>query len=248
MIAIIGALSAEINQTKKDMEVEQSMSGSGWSLNVGMYVDKQILLAQSGVGKHCAEVCVRTVLDNFPVQTLISMGYGGALSSELNIGDLVVCKKFLKAEGALSQEAIHSDQDLVTIAANTMDRIPGTLHIGNCLTAGFLVTRPEDKRSMGMQYQSHVVDMESYWTARIAKNREIRLLGVRAISDTAHERMPPFDRLLDSEGNILLKAATRHFLRNPADLSVVARLYFNARKASASLTRFMRAFLQNLYN
>jgi adenosylhomocysteine nucleosidase len=248
VIAIMGAVNAEISQVKKAMVVEQSISGQDCSLFVGTYVDKHILLARSGVGKQRAEGCVQTILDDYPVKTLINLGFGGALSSQSNIGDLIICKKFLSTEGQSPKETFYSDQELVKIAVDVMERVPATPHIGNCLTAGFLVSRPEDKQSMGTQFNAQVVDMESYWTARIAKKRAVRFLGVRAISDSISERMPPFDRLMNPEGKVIFKTTARYFLTHPADLLNLFHLYLNARKASASLTRFIHGFLHNLNN
>jgi hypothetical protein len=57
--------------------------------------------------------------------------------------------------------------------------------------------------------------MESYWLARLAARHNIPFLGVRAILDTEHCELSPFDRCVGPEGRIAIVPLIPALLRRP---------------------------------
>jgi hypothetical protein len=102
-----------------------------------------------------------------------------------------------------------------------------------------LVSTPEAKRSLGKAFHADIVEMESYWIARMASAGQIPFMAVRAVSDLLRDSLPPFDRLLDSNARWRWKKAALYFVSSPQQLMRLPALYRNARQARRSLTTFV---------
>jgi adenosylhomocysteine nucleosidase len=246
MIALLGALPDELIGVAKDMVSTQHTSYRGWRLIEGKYANKKIVLMQTGMGKDRAKQATEYLLEHYSVSAVISLGFGGSLVADLEIGDLVLCREVFHHNHPDSQDFFPSDPNLIATATRIMEGKPEHLLIGNGLTVDQLAFNPEEKAALGKIYQAQVVDMESFWVAEIVAHHKIPFLGLRAISDTLYERLPPFDHFLGSEGEWLGKEALRHFLLNPNDLKIIPLLYMHTRKARKSLTEFLRALVPEI--
>ena len=95
-------------------------------------------------------------------------------------------------------------------------------------------------------YKRQVVDMESYWIAEIASEAQIPFVIIRSVSDTIHEKLLPFDQLMNKDGKVLWSEAASYFIRRPHHLAVVGRLYRNMRLAQRNLVAAMDALICEL--
>ncbi|MFC1878840.1 hypothetical protein ACFLZW_02890 [Chloroflexota bacterium] len=228
------------------MAVERRISCHTWLMVEGIFTGKDILLVQTGIGKECAQGATNYILEKYPIKVIISLGFGGALAAEVNVGALVVCQKLFNGAYANDNRFCSSDPNLIAQVIKAMNGLSICLISGNALTVDHLVIRPEEKGALGKAFPAQVVDMESFWIASIANRRKIPFLAVRSISDTLGESMPPFDRFLNSKGAWLWKEALHHFLTTPGDLIELPRLFIHAQTASRSLTTFLRVFIPEL--
>lgn len=241
MLALLGALKGEIQDIRRHIVLEEALADFGRPAYKGRYKGKEVVLAQSGIGKARAEQAARFLAERYPAEAIISFGFGGALQKDLKAGDVLLCATLhcgqeVKQDEAESRTPSHSDGRLLSLASQALESTGARFRQGGCVTVERPVLKPEDKEALGRASGADVVDMESYWVARVASERKIPFLALRAVSDAVQDRLPPLDRLLDSEGNWRWEKATPYFLVHPKSLVELFALYRSARRARKSLT------------
>jgi len=247
MLVILGALKEEIADMRSKMIIEDTFVEQNSRIYKGKYRDMDILLGQTGIGKENAERATEFILGKYPVSTIISLGFSGALVDDLKVGNVVLnttlhSEETQQKERQETQNPIYSDANLVSTATGTQEI--KTSQVSSVTMANPIVD-PEKKLLLGKTFHAEVVDMESYWIARKASASSIPFLGVRAISDTAKDKLPPFDQFLNS-GKWQWKKGTFYFLTHPKQLIKLFFLYRNVRQARKNLTLFMDAFIPKI--
>jgi len=91
---ILYAFDTEGELLSREMTVQDSLVLLGRMVYTGRLSDKDIVLAESGVGMTNAAMTAQFMIDRFhPVATIFT-GIAGAIDSTVNIGDIVVCEKW----------------------------------------------------------------------------------------------------------------------------------------------------------
>ena len=218
--------------------------GPGCSVYRGKLEGRDCLLVRTGMGKERAESATQLVLQRYPVTAVISLGFAGALSPELTIGDVVVCSTMHCASGPVGWhgevEAYHADAVLLALASVTAgEGVPRIPRLGTGVTVRHLASSTQKMQALGIGLRADTVDMESYWIARIASARQVPFIAIRSISDTMQQGVHPFDRILTSDGRLLWRSAALCFLLHPWYLINVFTLFRNTRRAERNLTAFI---------
>jgi adenosylhomocysteine nucleosidase len=91
-IAIIAAMEEEITILKSKITHYQVERHLSCNFHLGQIAGCEIVLLQSGIGKVAAASGTTLLLNNYKVDVVINTGSAGGLSSELNIGDIIVSK------------------------------------------------------------------------------------------------------------------------------------------------------------
>ena len=208
MIALLGALREEVSGLRRQMSLVEVLAEPTCHVYRGEYRGKDVLLAQTGVGRQRVETATKLILERYSVTTLVSLGFAGALAAQLRVGDMVVCSTLHCATGPIQEatrpRSYRSDEGLLRLATQALEDTGVRFCIGSGVTVPQLVSSPEKKQELGGAFQAHIVDMESYWIARIASDRQIPFVAVRAISDTERDTLPPFDEILTPDGEMAM--------------------------------------------
>jgi adenosylhomocysteine nucleosidase len=238
MLAITGAFGQEIVDLRRQMVIEEAVAGRGFRLYRGKLKNKDTLLVQTGMGKQRAENAAQFALERYPVTAIISLGFAGGLNPELRIGEVVVCSTLHGQPGSGQKEQrlepLAPDASLLSLASQG----PGG-RLGSGVTVLQLNSSTREMQGLSETYHADIVDMESYWIARIASERQIPFIAIRSISDNIQSSVQPFDRILSSDGEILWGKAALCFLLHPWYLLNVFTLYRNARSAKRNLAAFV---------
>lgn len=240
MIALLGALREEVSGLQRQMGLEKVLAEPTCHLYRGEYRGRDVLLAQTGFGRQRVEIATKLILERYSVTTLVSLGFAGALAAQLRLGDVVVCST-LHCAMEPTQEAhwprsYHSDEGLLRLATQALEDTTVRFCIGSGVTVPQPICSPEKKRELGAAFQAHIVDMESYWIAKIASDRQIPFVAVRAITDTWRDNLPPFEQMMTADGRWRLKVVLSYFLLHPQHLTKLLSLSHNARRARGNLT------------
>ena len=95
-IGIIVAMQEEYNEIIKIMN--NTVRGNVYNIEYikGIIGDNNIIIVMSGVGKVNAARTTQIIIDKFDLDFIINVGSAGALSPELNIGDIVIGDKLIQ--------------------------------------------------------------------------------------------------------------------------------------------------------
>ena len=246
MIALLGAMKEEVALLQKRLVLEQTIDQPHGRLFKGKHSQRDILLFQTGIGQEKVERAAQFGLERYPFTALISFGFAGALSPELRPGDLVLCRKLQCGARPVVTEAYYSYPNLLTVAGQVGAETGNKVQLGSSVTVAKLVSKSQEKQMLGLIFGADVVDMESYWLARLASAKKIPFLAVRAVSDTLTQNLPPFDRFLGAHDELLWPQASLYFLAHPQALAKLYGIYMNMRQARTNLTDFLEALIPRL--
>lgn len=252
MIGIVGALPWELAELRGRIRVESHLRHGHGRIWEGRCRGRRVILIQGGMGRERAEGAAKFLLDRYPLSALLCIGFGGGVSEELRVGDIVVCPSLYRgAEGSAPEEwslegEVRSDKGLIARAVEALTEQGIPFHLGDGLTVSRILADPNLKERIGKGLPVKVVDMEGFWVARQASRRGVPLLAARAISDPVDQSLPDLEGLLDAGGEAWAMVAISHLLRHPSQAPALLRLAWNARKAGASLGAFIPALIGRL--
>jgi adenosylhomocysteine nucleosidase len=194
----------------------------------------EIVGVATGLGIRRAADTARRALQSFAAADLvIATGLAGALSEELQAGDLVLADRLiLDGEGAgLAPVSIEiSPADLARFKA-ALTAHPLQFAIGTMLTAERILKDGVAKRDARARTGALAVDMESAAIAAEAHRCGLRFACVRAVLDTVDEEIVGAE-LAGPDGEVRPLAAAGFVLRNPAAVVGLARMMRSLNRAT----------------
>lgn len=165
---------------------------------------------------------------------VVSAGTCGALAPDLEVGDLVLPEGVLGPGGERWNVAPGAHAVALQCAAAAR---PGLL-----LTASGVLATPEDKAESWRRTGAVAVDLESAVILAWASRRGCPSLVVRAVSDTARQRLPAeFVGLLTPEGKLRAGRAVALALTRPQTIPHALLLRRGAGRALKAVARLLAA-------
>lgn len=198
----------------------------------GRVGDRPVQVAVCGVGeraaRRAAERCMR-LASRGVCGRVVWLGIAGALSPDLEVGDLVVGRTVMAPE----KPSVHLDEAHVEAAVARGCR-PGVL-----VTASGLVVTASSRevlwRRTGSQPRT-AVDMETWAAARVLQRAGVPFTAVRAISDTTADRLPSWlERVSAPYGAFPLGPVVRGALIRPASLVPLAKIRLRTARLAVRL-------------
>ncbi len=210
-IAIICALSREIEAVKKEFEFTKEIKFLDYKFEIGTINDKELILCQLGVGKVNAAVFTSILINQFNPDLIINVGIAAGYADYLKTLDVVV------AEGALyhdcdmtpiSNVSYGQIEDLpLVFPANfdvkaCYDKIKNetdSVYLGLIATGDQFVADYQKEKEKFDQYFSDLnilaIDMESASVAHVCYLYNKPVLIIRSISDCLASPTNQFDYL-----------------------------------------------------
>ncbi len=213
MLGIIGAMKAEVEQLKQEMDQPEVVTVAGMEFYKGTIGEKEVVVVQSGIGKVSAALCVQILADRFGVDGVVNTGIAGSLKAEINIGDLVLSTDAIQHDvdatnfgyplgeipqlGTLTFEA---DEHLRALAKKCCEEVNPDISVyeGRVLTGDQFICDKNKKEWLSKTFNGSCTEMEGAAIAQAAYLNKIPFLIVRAISDKADDSAsmdyPEFER------------------------------------------------------
>lgn len=146
----------------------------------------------TGVGKRRAVASLERCLATAHPQALVSVGLAGALSPEMAGGELVLCRRMtLWQPGRKRPEPIMCDPGMLNSAMATASRLAVPYRMAECVTTQRPAVDQDEREWVCRSTGASTVDMEGYYVARAAAERNIPFLAVRSVVDTYEQHIPP---------------------------------------------------------
>lgn len=208
------------------------------------------LLALTGMGGKAAREAAARLVAQFRPDLLVSLGFGGALSPELQAGDLVLGESFGRYDPRT--QALEPLTPAPTAPRALPELLASLAAAGLPAAAASLITTPWiiHKAGQGGPLQSRpflVLDLETAAVAEVARAETLPFLGLRAITDIATEEIPEFFSPPDREpGAVRLLDVLGWLAADPRRLAELLRLWRRSRLAAARLAAALLALLPQL--
>ena len=213
MIAVTFALPAESSTFVRRLCKKSRSDRNGVRTIRGEIDNRTIEVLHTGVGEKVCRQQLANFLRDRQFNCLISAGFTGALSDELQIGDLLLAENFSTIQ--------------LTEARSGLSSFP--IHNGHLLTVPSIIDSIEERQKIAQTTGAAAIDMETEFIARACAEYGIPLLSLRVVSDTPREPFPgPVKILFDVERQRTnpIKLSL-HLLRHPP---AIPRLILFARR------------------
>lgn len=197
-IGIIGAMVEEIELIKQQIEGLTEEQYLGYTFYKGVYDRHTVTLVKSGIGKVNAAIVTTLLMSHYPVDFVVNTGTAGAISGDLEIGDVVIGSEvtfhdvdvtaFGYEQGQMAGMPIlyHSQEELVNLAEAIISY--NRVHKGMIVTGDEFVSNLERIKEIQHNYPLALVcEMESAAIAQTAYAFDIPCLIIRSVSDTADD-------------------------------------------------------------
>ena len=219
-IAIVAALEREVRQLVKRWRVVEKQHDGRWHR---FFETGGVVLVCGGIGAEAARRAAEAAIVLYAPDVIYSVGFAGALNSELNVGDLVEPRRVINASDGSSTNLDHGQGVLVSFTA---------------------VASPMQKRKLGVSFGAQAVDMEAAAVAQAAEARGVRFAVLKAISDEMDFMLPGMNRLVDSEGRFSEARFALFAAMRPWLWPKLAKLARDSGRASKALCRNLRNLIE----
>ena len=242
MIALLAALDQEASALRRQMALAPTTTaGLDAPIYTGIFRGRTVLLAITGMGRARAEAAAAALIEHAPVTAVLSIGFSGALSATLEVGDLVLVSRLLALpdsdDDATALPPCDPDPTLLQAASEAFGATSLRVITGQTVTMSAVINAPGEKQALNDRTGAIAVDMESYWIARLAAAHGMPFMALRVISDALHDPLPPFEQFLDADGTLHTRPLATYLLRNPRNnLHLLLKTARHSGQAQRALT------------
>jgi adenosylhomocysteine nucleosidase len=249
-IAIIAAVSGEVRKLKDNIiRSEEGNLGNGKYI-LGKFRSKDILIIQSGAGISRAKSAGSEMVNRFSPRIIISTGSCGALEKGIRKGDIVIGSEIAFKRGGISEKG-GNDIDLFYTESQISNRVYSLFKKlsfpvwqGRILSIGKFIHLADTKEMLRRRYKAIAVEMESGGIAQIARDKRLPFIAVKVVSDELRGRLADYNKLADSNGNLIMKRVLPYFIVNPFELYRAIRFALDLQRSYAKLYEVQEKMLE----
>ncbi len=214
-IAIMGAMPEEIEPIISKLDNLKETKYAANTYFEGSYNGQDVVVAYSKIGKVFATLTATSLIEKFDCDTLLFSGVAGAISPDLNIGDLIIADGLCQHDLDITafghpygyvpegEVCIPTDVALRNVAKEVAKDKGLKLVEGIIATGDQFVANPERKEWIGETFKAHALEMEGASVAVVCSSLEVPFFILRAISDSADmDASFNFDEFLESSAKI----------------------------------------------
>jgi len=237
-IGIVCALPIEMSTFLKRCERVRKYVGANFVFRGGRYDGIRVVVVTARTGFARGRHATLALVDAHSPKWVLSCGFSGALVPGVRVGDIVVADSIVDTHG----------QSLSIDGAFPADPARG-IHVGRLLTSDAIIRLVDEKKQLAERHGAIAVDMESLAVAQVCRERGVRFLCVRVISDDLSTDLPvEVLSLLGPTGTTRFGAALGAIITRPNSLREMWRLRQSAHTAADRLATFLDGVVVQLYN
>jgi adenosylhomocysteine nucleosidase len=202
---------------------------------LGQQSHSGLTLLETGEGIANAQRSLEARLDQETARAVLSIGFAGALSPTLQIGDLILANDVRNSKGK---------PDGTLLATANRVQVDWPLHLGTAVTSDEILWRAAEKLTLAGSLgpgETGFVDMESTAIADVCARRGLPFLIARSITDLLDEDLPlNFNQYRGANGRVDSRKVARAALLNPSALAGLLRLRKHSMLCAGRLAEFVR--------
>ncbi len=214
-VGIVMALAIEAGHFSDSLKRVRKYTAHSHAVIEGELGGKIVALILTGPGKAAARHGTEVLIAGHRPRWIVSAGFAGGLDPALARNDLVI-----------PGEVIDGDGNALTIDS-PIQELPGVKRMqGRLITVDRLIARPTEKADLRQLHGADLVDMETSPVALLARDRAVRFLAVRVISDDADAELPAeVARMMSHSGSYQIGMAMRAIWHRPSTVKDFWSLY-----------------------
>lgn len=178
-IGIVAAMPIETGDLVDRLKKVRKYKSQGLTVLEGEHNGRLVALVHSGMGVARARKAAEHLIFGHRPYWIVHPGFCGGLDPALKSFDVVLPSEIVRPE---------SEPIVVPIRP---ELLPSGIVTGRLLTMDHILRKSEEKREWHEKTGAIAVDMESYAVAELCRSLNLRWVGLRVVSDTAGEELPP---------------------------------------------------------
>ena len=193
-----------------------------------------LVLLETGEGIVNADRHLEAWLERGAARAVLSIGFAGALSPSLQVGDLVIGRQVRDSKGS---------PDAKLLSAAKRVQIDAPVHFCVALTSHEILWQAESKRALADSLGANeigFVDMESTAIAGVCARRGVPFLIARSITDRLDEDLPlDLNQYRDCDGRVDPAKVVKAALLRPAAFKGLLELRKRSRLCADRMAEFV---------
>lgn len=237
-IALLAASDMEFRILRSLLSDWQTVSDQPLA-GIGRCRENSVELYCLGMGPRNAAREIARILKQSEAAIFIVSGFAGALSADVNVGDLIVYQECLWQENG-QNETRYCSSALSSHLTVELKRTNLPVKSGLALTMPRVVCGTNEKRRLGDSFQAIAVDMESYQIidAVVAAGRAVAV--VRVISDDLSRNLPDLNAGFGDNDEVNNLGFVKEMCLHPI---LATHFLLNVRHASAIMRQALPVLL-----
>ena len=197
-VRIIGALDSEVSSLISNLSDIAEKKISGVTFYSGVYGDKKVVIAKSGVGKVFAAMCAEAMILNYNVDKVIHIGIAGSLDKELGIKDVAIASSVVQhdmdstALGDPPGKILETDltyfpcaKRLVDDMSNIAKMLNIKYKVGIIASGDQFISSDVAKKKIVDTFNAIACEMEGASIGAVCNEYGVPFVVIRAMSDKA---------------------------------------------------------------
>lgn len=192
-IGMVVAMRKEILPLIENSGLEVSNESVGkYQISSFKYLDKEIIIVESGVGEIYAAGATQLLISKYEVECIINFGVCGLLNDKLNLLETVLVDGIVHYDFDLSKidnlpVGQYPNMDRVIPCKNSLMDVVTSINPSIqkviCASADKFVVDEDVKDSLYKEYDASICEMESAGVALTCLNNNIPFAVIKAVSD-----------------------------------------------------------------
>jgi adenosylhomocysteine nucleosidase len=172
-----------------------------------------------------------------PHTICIASGFAGSLKETHKIGDILAARAVQQLG---KSKTIECSRNLFMAAYENQAHEARMF-----LTTDKVIATAEEKKQLSPF--ADAVDMESFATLSVAKQKNLPAVAIRVVSDRFDQDMPvDVATTVDERGRVRIGGVVKHVASHPLQLPALIRLGRQSHTAAEALCHFLEAFIKEL--
>lgn len=199
IVGIIGAMECEITGSKEAMDLKEIKEEAMMKFYIGILEGVDTVVVCCGIGKVNAAIATQLLADKFSVNYIINVGVAGALSDNLEIGDIVISSdttyhdfnpvQLVNNYPWMTDMYIKADAELINICQKACSSVLSIKRgiVGRVVSGDRFISSSETKKLIESKLSALCIEMEGASIAHVCHVNKIPFAIIRSISDKADE-------------------------------------------------------------
>lgn len=236
-VGIVAALPMEVAPLVGRLREVRKYAAKGQTILEGQLAGRLVALVQTGMGRARAQRGAERLLDGHNPRWIVSAGFAGSLHPEIPRNAVLMPVEVANVEGRV----------FPTEWPASLGLPEGVERRGRLLTTDEVVLKAAGKARLRAEHGADLVDMETSAIAALCRERGVKFVSLRVVSDDASTDLPPeIATIMGDSGSYRLGAALGAIWKRPSSLKDMLALREQAVQAADRLAKALLDLLPRL--